>query len=213
MRETNQVFADVTYLLKGEIAKVMVIPEIRLGKSGNVDFLVAGLDGDRNIVDFLGLELQTNDTTASGPLYAARNDFFAGRFEESYKYGLNWKHTVKLVLKQTLDKSAVFMSWGKRYVWAMQDTLLERMRGYANLSGFSSADPSAHEVFFHAYEVIPGEQRYELRLQEQVGADREGVARANVAPATNAKVLEGLQHLLHEQAKCQTRGFSVGVSS
>lgn len=214
MRETDQVFTDVTYLLNGEITEVMVIPEIKLGGLGSVDFLVAGLDGERNIVDFLGLELQTNDTTGSGPLYDARNDFFAGKLEGSYKYGLNWKMSAKLVLKQTLDKSAVFMAWRKRYVWAMQDTLLERMRGYADMSGFSSADPSAHEVFFHAYEVIPGEQRYRLRLKERVGADLEGVAQANAAPLTiKDEILEGLQILLDQQTKRQTRGFRIRISS
>jgi Restriction endonuclease NotI len=213
MRETNQVFIDVTYLLTGDIAEVMVIPEIKLGQLGNVDFLVVGLDHTGNVVDFLGLELQTNDTTGSGPLYDARNDFFAGVLKPSYKYGLNWKMTAKLVLKQTLDKSAVFMSWQKRYVWAMQDTLLDRMRGYADMSGFSQANPARHEVFFHAYEVIPGEHRYQLRLKERVGADLEGVAQANAAPLTiKDEILDGLQLLLREQTKQQTRGFRFGVS-
>lgn len=208
MRGTDQVFTDVSYLLEGEVAEVMVIPEIKLGDLGSVDFLVAGLDRKGGIVDFLGLELQTNDTTGSGPLYEARNDFFAGELAHSYEYGLNWKMTAKLVLKQTLDKSAVFMAWRKRYVWAMQDTLLERMRGYADLSGFSTADPSTHEVFFHAYEVLPGERRYQMRLKERVGADLDGVAQANAAPLDiKDEILEGLQLLLDEQTRRQTRGF------
>jgi Restriction endonuclease NotI len=213
MRETDQVFTDVTYLLDGEIAEVMVIPEIKLGTLGNVDFLVVGLDRRGGVVDFLGLELQTNDTTGSGPLYDARNDFFAGRLKPSYKYGLNWKMSAKLVLKQTLDKSAVFMSWQKRYVWAMQDTLLDRMRGYADLSGFAQANPASHGVFFHAYEVIPGGHRYKLRLKERVGTDLEGVAQANAAPLTiKDEILDRLQLLLHEQTARQTRGFRFGVS-
>jgi hypothetical protein len=214
MRETDQVFTDLAYLLEGEVEQMMVIPEIRLGDLGNVDFLVAGLDASNEIVDFIGLELQTNDTTGSGSLYEARNDFFAGKLEPSYKYGLNWKMTAKLVLKQTLDKSAVFMSWKKRYVWALQDTLLERMRGYADMSGFSDANASAHEVFFHAYEVLPGEARYRLQLKEKLGADLEGVARANAAPLDiKDEILDGLQLILKEQTLEQTRGFRVRISS
>jgi len=212
MRETDQVFTDLAYLLEGKIAQLMVIPEIKLGGLGNVDFLVTGLDGNNEIVDFIGLELQTNDTTSSGPLYDARNDFFAGELKPSYKYGLNWKMTAKLVLKQTLDKSAVFMSWKKRYVWAMQDTLLERMRGYADMSGFSAADASTHEVFFHAYEVLPDEPRYRLQLKERLGADLEGVALANAAPSNiKTEILDGLQLILKQQARQQTRGFRVEI--
>jgi hypothetical protein len=214
MRETNQVFTDLAYLLDGDVSQLMVIPEIKLGALGNVDFLVAGLDDAGEVVDFIGLELQTNDTTGSGPLYDARNDFFAGQLKSSYKFGLNWKMTTKLVLKQTLDKSAVFAAWKKRYVWAMQDTLLERMRGYADMSGFAAADPSAHEVFVHAYEVLPGKPRYRLQLKERVGTDLEGVALANAAPLEiKDEILERLQVVLQEQSARQTRGFRVDVSS
>jgi len=207
MRATNQVFEDVIPLLQGDVAEILVIPEMQLKGFGNVDFVVAGIDSERAIVDFLGLEIQTNDTTSSGPLFQARNDFFAGHLQDSYAYGLNWKMTAKLVLKQTLDKSAVFSLWRKKYVWAMQDTLLERMRGYADMTDFGPADP-AHEVFFHAYEVLPGEPRYELRLADKVGADLEGVAKANAAPLEiKDEILDALQELLNRQAQSQTRGF------
>jgi hypothetical protein len=208
MRASNQVFDDVAYLLEGQVSAIMVIPEVTLRNFGNVDFVVAGFDRRGRVADFVGLELQTNDTTASGPLFAARNDFFSGALQPSYSYGLNWKMTAKLVLKQTLDKSAVFAYWGKHYVWAMQDTLLERMRGYADMSDFEAADPARHEVFFHAYEVVDAQPRYELRLVERAGADLEGVAKANAAPLDiKDELLDRLSSLLAEQAQQQTRGF------
>jgi hypothetical protein len=208
MRATHQVFEDAAPLLSPAAVEVMVIPEVSLPRFGNVDFVLAGLDRDGRVVDFLGLEIQTNDTTASGPLYEARNDYFAGRLGQKYSYGLNWKMTAKLVLKQTLDKSAVFAAWGKKYVWAMQDTLLARMRGYADMTDFGPVDPGAHEVFFHAYRVVADRPRYRLELTECVGSDLEGVAKANAAPTDiKDELLEGLNRVLEAQAAVQTRGF------
>lgn len=208
MRATNQVFDDAIYLLQGAFVEVMVISEIVLREFGNVDFVVAGLDRKGQVVDFVGVEIQTNDTTGSGPLYQARNDFFNGDLQPSYSYGLNWKMTAKLVLKQTLDKSAVFASWGKKYVWAMQDTLLERMGRYADMSDFGPAHATEHEVFFHAYEVVPAQPRYELQLVARVGSNLEGVAKANAAPLhIKDEVLDDLHALLAKQAGHQTRGF------
>jgi hypothetical protein len=186
----------------------MVIPEIILRDFGNVDFVVAAVDSSGEVSDFLGLEIQTNDTTGSGPLYDARNDFFAGNLHDSYSYGLNWKMTAKLVLKQTLDKSAVFAAWGKKYVWAMQDTLLDRMRGYADMTDFGPANHEEHEVFFHAYEVVPSRPRYRLELRETVGSDLEGVAKANAAPIeVKDELLGAISGILERQAGDQDRGF------
>jgi hypothetical protein len=206
MRETPQIFQDVAHLLEGEIAEVIVIPEINIAGFGNVDFTVAGLDSRGRALDFLGLEFQTNDTTNSGGIWDARQDFFADRIGERYRYGLNWKMTAKLVLKQTLDKASVFSKWEKKYVWAMQDTLLDRIRTYADMSDFH-LEEADDEVLFYAYEVYRGEDRYKMRLVERVGSNLEGVAKANAPRDVSDKVLGTFQEVVDREARSPRRSF------
>ena len=209
MRQTNQVFDDVAHLLDGDVAEVIVIPEINIAGFGNVDFTVAGLDSNGRPLDFLGLEFQTNDTTNSGGIWDARQDFFAGRIGDRYRYGLNWKMTAKLVLKQTLDKASVFLKWEKKYVWAMQDTLLDRIRTYADLSDFHPEERD-DEVLFYAYEVYRGDDRYKMRLAERVGSNLAGVARANSPRDVSEEVLGKFQQLVNSEARTPKRSFRLG---
>ena len=207
MRATDQIFRDVAHLLKGDVAAVMVVPEIIIREFGNVDFTVVGLDDQGHVVDFIRVEFQTNDTTGSGPLFEARQDFFAGQLRDRYRYGLNWKMTAKLVLKQTLDKAAVFSKWGKKYVWAMQDTLLARMRAYSDMSDFHT-EKDDDEVLFYAYEVFRGEgalrvatcrtDRFRPRRGGEANAPRTEIAE---------HVLETFEELLEREALTARRSF------
>ena len=206
MRETPQVFHDVAHLLQDGVVDIIVIPEIGITGFGNVDFTVAGLDRHGQPLDFVGLEFQTNDTTNSGGIWDARQDFFAGRIGDAYRYGLNWKMTAKLVLKQTLDKASVFSKWNKKYVWAMQDTLLDRIRGYADMSDFHP-EQADDEVFFYAYEVARGRDRYGLRLVERVGSNLKGVAKANTPRDVSDEVLGTFQRVVEREARAPTRSF------
>jgi hypothetical protein len=208
MRANNQqVIRDVAHLLHGDVVEVLVVPEINITDFGNVDFTLAGIDASGSITDFIGVEFQTNDTTGSA--WDARQDYYAGTFEDGYgsAYGLNWKHTAKLVLKQTLDKSAVFSKWGKRYVWALQDTLLDRLGRYADMSGFHDERPD-DLVLFYGYEVYRGTDRYDMRLVKRIGSDMEGVARANAPKAQIAEdVLATFEGVLERAARDGGRGF------
>lgn len=203
----QQVIRDVAHLLKGDVAEVLVVPEITIRDFGNVDFTIAGLDAEGHVTDFVGIEFQTNDTTGSA--WQAREDFFAGQLQASYPYGLNWKMTTKLVLIQTLNKAAVFSKWGKKYVWAMQDTLLDRIKTYADMSEFHT-EADEDEVLFYAYEVFRGPVRYEMRLVERIGSDLEGVAKAN-APRTEIAedILETFEAVLEREALSATRSFRI----
>jgi hypothetical protein len=198
----------VTHLLEGGVQKVIVIPEITIQGFGNVDFTVAGLDAQGQPVDFFGLEFQTNDTTASGGIRDARQDFFAGRLRDGYGYGLNWKHTAKLVLKQALDKASVFSKWNKKYVWAMQDTLLERLGTYADMTDFHP-EKDGDDVFFYGYEVYRGKRRYEMRLVQRVGSNIEGVAKANAPRDVTEHVLGTFEAVVAREARKPQRSFTL----
>lgn len=54
---------------------------------GNIDFFFVASDGVI-IRDYVGIEIQTLDTTGSGGIWNAREDVMAGRLAESYEYGI-----------------------------------------------------------------------------------------------------------------------------
>jgi hypothetical protein len=212
MRATTQIFHDVAHLLEGDVQKVIVIPEINIQGFGNVDFTIAGLDRKGRPVDFFGLEFQTNDTTNSGGIWDARQDFFAGALDENYSYGLNWKMTAKLVLKQALDKASVFSKWNKKYVWAMQDTLLARLGTYADMTDFHP-EKDGDDVFFYGYEVYRGKKRYEMRLADRVGSNIEGVAKANAPRDVTEHVLGTFEAVVSREARKPKRSFMLEDAS
>ena len=107
---------------------VCLVPEVRLAGFGNVDW-VAFTQGDNGAVqDFCGIETVANDTTQTGQLVRAIEDFLKkGRLRRRYNFGLNTYNAVKLSFTQIMNKGQVFESWKKRYIWILQDTLFANM--------------------------------------------------------------------------------------
>jgi hypothetical protein len=78
------------------------------------------------VTNFCGIETAANDTTQTGQLVAAIKDFMEKkRLKRQYKYGLNTYNAVKLSFVQIMNKGQVFESWKRKYIWILQDKLLE----------------------------------------------------------------------------------------
>ncbi len=175
---TNQIFDDTRHLLTAGAGKYFAVREVTVPDFGKVDFAV--IRWTDRVEDFYGLELQTLDTT--GSVWQGREDFYADSLGDGYKYGINWKMTAKLVLIQTSHKAPVFESWGKKFVWVMQNTLLNYMIDAFEFSQFRDEHPDDH-VLFYGYELDPGPDRFAMRLSRRISGDLDAVARAMGAGA------------------------------
>jgi hypothetical protein len=123
---------------------------------GSVDYcLVSVRDG--KVKDFVGIELQTLDTT--GTAWPERQRFLQANglkvdpadAASTRKFGMNWKHTAKTILGQLHHKVATFDHLGKRFVLVLQGYLLEYLRGayaFDHIRGQRDGDP----MQFHVYE-------------------------------------------------------------
>ena len=137
------------------------------------------------MVDFVGIELQTMDTT--GTVWPARQAFLAevGALQagddlpDSKPYGFNWKMTAKTILMQMHHKLGTFEHVNRRLVLALQTPLLNYMQREFNFGHLSSPPSMSDSLHFHAYSLEPSSaERMSLELHARVSTHNEGMAQA-----------------------------------
>lgn len=179
--ERSQIFADCIHLLglhePGN--ELRIVGELSV-PGGSVDYcLVSVRDGKPR--DFVGIELQTLDTT--GTVWPERQRFLKEHgvavrpkdTRSTKSFGMNWKMTAKTILVQLNHKVATFEHLGKRLVLVLQDCLFDYMRAefaLAHIAGQRDGDP----MQFHTYEFRKEEDAYALKLKDRLSTDTVGVA-------------------------------------
>ncbi|MGL4942905.1 MAG: hypothetical protein ACRC46_06920 [Thermoguttaceae bacterium] len=166
---------------------------------GSVDYFLLSVRNNR-VVDFVGIELQTLDTT--GSLWYERA-MFVKRHGVSVKksdlveksYGMNWKMSAKTILVQMHHKIQTFEHLNKHLVLVIQDCFHDYMTREFNFSHIVNSrlgDPlHIHTYQFDTNNAIP------LRLHKRFSTDASGLAvclglnaEANVALDEIVKYLE-----------------------
>ncbi len=180
--ERRQVFTDCLHLLTVHEPgnELHIVPEVSI-PGGNVDyFLVSARDG--KVKDFVGVELQTLDTT--GTVWPARQKYLQDvgvnvvqEEAASYRtYGMNWKMTAKTILIQLHHKVQTFEAVNKHLVLVIQDFLLDYFRKefqFSHLTGARTGDP----VHFHAYRMSAQKDlSHHLNLTSRLSTDSDGIA-------------------------------------
>lgn len=185
--DLRQVFTDCIHLLSRHEPgnELHVVSEISVPGS-NVDYILASSRG-RKVRDFVGIELQTMDTT--GTVWPARQRFLErfrasevrDRPADNRTYGMNWKHTAKTVLVQLHHKIQTFESVNRHLVLVVQDALLAYLRAnfdFAHVGNARLGEP----MQFHAYEFHQDDKsagNYVLRLATRLSTDAEGRRRVS----------------------------------
>lgn len=183
--ERRQIFTDCYHLLTlhepgNELHK---LGEISI-PGGSVDYVLisAKVDGGaRKVVDFVGIELQTLDTT--GTVWPVRERFLESvgvsvdpaDVKSAKSYGMNWKMTSKTILMQLHHKVKTFEHMGKHLVLVMQDHLLDYMEGEFDFSCIRTASVG-DSMHFHAYSLDKAADHYYLRLATRKSTDSAGIA-------------------------------------
>lgn len=180
--ERGQVFFDCLHLLTlhepgNELHRVS---EIEI-PGGNVDYFLVSVNKGR-VVDFVGIELQSVDTT--GSLWAARQAFLTtkGLIAENASgsaqtYGVNWKMTAKTTLVQLHHKVETFESLGKHFVPVLENDLINYMRREFDFEHIQDAK-LGHSMHFHAYDLQLSGLDQRIALSSRSSTNAQGVARA-----------------------------------
>lgn len=180
--EHNQIFIDCLHLLTMHEPgnELFLIPEVQI-PGGHVDyFLVSAKNG--KVKDFIGIELQTMDTT--GTVWPDRQKFLdeigievnQEDKDNQKTYGMNWKMTLKTILIQMHHKSETFEHLNKHLVLIIQKPLFDHMRSdfsFDDIQGVRLGDP----VHIHSYDFAENDNKMHLSLDTRVSTDSEGIAK------------------------------------
>jgi len=181
--DRRQIFLDCLHLLTTHEPgnELHIVSEVTI-PGGSVDyFLVSAKDG--RVRDFVGIELQTLDTTGTvwperqrllKELDVPRND----EAENSDKtFGMNWKMTAKTILVQMHHKIQTFEHVNKKLVLVTQDKLLAYMTKEFNFGHLSSPPTVGDSMHFHSYRMAEqADHSYRLSLQSRLSTDAPGIA-------------------------------------
>src|SRR3972149_3567123 len=180
--ERRQVFTDCLHLLNVHEPgnELHIVPEVSI-PGGSIDYFLASAR-DGKVKDFVGVELQTLDTT--GTVWPARQKYLQDvgvnvvREEAASckTYGINWKMTAKTILIQSHHKVQTFEAINKRLVLVIQDFLLEYLRKefqFSHLTESRMGDP----MHLHAYGMaVQKNLLYRLDLVSRLSTDSDGIA-------------------------------------
>lgn len=108
----RQIFTDCLHLLTLHEPgnQLHLIPEVSI-PGGSVDYFLVSVNRGR-VQDFVGIELQTLDTT--GTVWPERQRFFDSvglaadidDIESAKRFGMNWKMTAKTILDSTAPQNS-----------------------------------------------------------------------------------------------------------
>ncbi|XZO01021.1 MAG: NotI family restriction endonuclease [Microcoleus sp.] len=179
--ERRQIFTDCFHLLTTHEPgnELHIVSEVSI-PGGSVDyFLVSAKDG--KVKDFVGIELQTLDTT--GTVWPERQRLLKALgvprgddSENSNKsFGMNWKMTAKTILVQMHHKIHTFEYVNKKLVLVVQDKLLNYMSRefkFDHLRNPAIGD----SMHFHAYRMnVQADKSYKLTMQSRLSTDADGI--------------------------------------
>jgi hypothetical protein len=202
--ERRQIFTDCLHLLTLHQPgnELHIVPELSV-PGGSIDYCLASVRNGKPI-DFVGLELQTLDTT--GTVWPERQRFANQKGVQVKKtdrnskktFGLNWKMTAKTILVQLHHKIQTFEHVSKHLVLIAQDALFAYMKkafSFGHLEQARLGDP----MHFHSYSLKQSEGAdMRLQLEERWSTDSKGIAmclglqgEANVELEEILKQLEG----------------------
>lgn len=185
LTERRRIFADALPLLTLHKPgnDLHIIPEVSI-PGGSVDyFLVSSRSG--YVQDFVGIEIQTLDTT--GTVWPERQRLLralgvvrrsAGE-ESTSSYGMNWKMTAKTILVQMHHKALTFEHVHKKLVLIVQDRLLAYMRREFQFDHVHEPATAGDSVHLHTYRLkgVADGSRMELALNSRLSTDADGMAR------------------------------------
>ena len=181
--ERRQIFVDCLHLLVAHEPgnELHLVPEVGV-PGGSIDYvLVSAKEG--KVRDFVGIELQTLDTT--GTVWPERQRLLKelgvarrGDGEKSTKkFGMNWKMTAKTILVQMHHKARTFEHVNRKLVLVVQDKFLAYMTSEFKFDHVANPAVTADALHFHSYRMARNKTgNFRLTLATRHSTDTNGIA-------------------------------------
>lgn len=214
--ERRQIFTDCLHLLTGHEPgnELHMVSEISV-PGGSIDYVIASIRNGK-ARDFVGIELQTLDTT--GTVWPERQRFLATKgakdvsqadIKNTKPYGMNWKMTAKTILVQLHHKIQTFEGVNKHLVLVVQDRLLDYMAkefSFGHLTEPRTSDP----MHIHAYCLAAQNKAgHRLDLVRRLSTDTAGIAKCLGLQSEAKMDLNVMLRLIEQKITARTL-FNIG---
>lgn len=181
-------------------ANPQIVHEIRMGKMkdsiGNVDCVIADVDKDGKVQEFISVELQAVDITGSYmPAYHALINSTV--MDAKPSYGMNMANVYKRFVTQLIAKGYFHHHWQTKIVAVVQDVVFEDIMQRAPfLTTSSPKDVNANIVFMVYAYASDGENpgSYRFKLTKAVGTHHSNLQQAVLYKTPPSKA-EFCQHI------------------
>lgn len=173
--EGQTVFRDIALDYFGSTNDLLLFSEVRLKGIGSLDYvLVRHKPMSSEIEDFVVIELQTDQTTGTGKLVQALEDFMNGEdvTVTHYPFGMNTYDTLKRSYIQMLNKGVAMEHWSQRIYWVFQEYVFDNL--VQRYQPIFSSDSSETNVFA-IYDLVQGAETHTLTLQRFTSASVEAL--------------------------------------
>lgn len=213
--EHDQIFIDCLHLLTMHEPgnELYLVPEVQI-PGGHVDYFLVSAK-DKKVKDFIGIELQTMDTT--GTVWPERQKFLKecgieiqNEDQNNKKtFGMNWKMTLKTILIQMHHKSETFENLNKHLVLIIQKPLYVHMQkdfDFEEISGVRIGDP----IHIHSYNFSRENNKLKLTLDTRVSTDSAGIAKCLGLNAERKVELQNLIKIL-EPKLIEANRLRIGI--
>jgi len=203
--ERRQIFLDCIHLLTLHEPgnELHIISEVGI-PGGSVDYFLVSAR-NKEVRDFVGIELQTLDTT--GTIWPDRQGFLRSKgikiptedttIDSGKTFGMNWKMTAKTILVQLHHKVQTFEEINKHLVLVIQDHFMNYIKGAFRFGHLNNAllGDSAH---FHLYHLTQNEESsaFKLELDARFSTDADGIAESLGLQTSHKMELETITKLL-----------------
>ena len=202
LTERKQIFADCLHLLTSHQPgnELHLIPEVSI-PGGSVDYILVSTDSNRKVKDFVGIELQTMDTTGTvwpeRELALQRLGLRKNVPAPIRPFGMNWKMTAKTILVQLHHKIDTFENLNKHLVLVIQDHLLNYIKNEFAFDHVNTQPLIGDSMHIHSYKLQKNKTDYKLVLESRYSTDSNGIskhlglnANANLGFEEHARILE-----------------------
>ncbi len=207
--ERKQIFTDCLHLLTNhEPGNELHVVSERSIPGGSIDYFLVSAKG-RKVQDFVGIELQTLDTT--GTIWPERQRFLQEQgvrvkqsdIRSDKTFGMNWKMTAKTILVQLHHKIETFENVNKHLVLVTQDHLMDYMRREFSFSHLNEPARLGDAMQFHVYGLSSAESIFRLELRSRLSTDQAGIAEClgltAIAKIDLQQIIDSLEPMLSDE--------------
>jgi len=143
------------------------VHEVKMGLFGNVDLVIADIDNENRVKQFVSVELQAIDITGSY-FRAYKALINSEMLEEKVKFGFNFANVYKRFITQLIAKGYYHHHWNTKIIAVVQDVLLKDLIRRTNFPTISLRQAN---IIFLSYKFVMdvSSGRHNLIVSDVVG--------------------------------------------